>query len=105
MSSLTGVPTLAGWAHEIGYRGAEVYRTRADHADTIYTGTPEQRAYYLDSYDVEYVYVGTNERGEYSAEDLAAFESMAGVSAEKQWGDVVVYRVDQSALEYPGKNG
>ncbi|WP_415382679.1 DUF2298 domain-containing protein [Halosimplex sp. TS25] len=101
VSSLTGVPTVVGWAHEVGYRGAEVYQTRVDHVDTIYTGSPAERAYYLDKYEVEYVYVGTNERQEYSEEELTAFESMAGVSVEKQWGDVAVYRVDQSALEYP----
>ncbi|WP_436923813.1 DUF2298 domain-containing protein [Halosimplex amylolyticum] len=101
ISSLTGVPTVAGWAHEVGYRGGEVYRARLDDVDTIYTGSAEQRAYYLDAYDVEYVYVGTNERQEYSEEELAAFESMAGLSVEKQWNSVVVYRVEQSELQYP----
>ena len=50
ISSLTGVPTVAGWAHEVGYRGAESYRTRVDHVNSIYTGSSEQRAYYLDVY-------------------------------------------------------
>ncbi|WP_459195039.1 DUF2298 domain-containing protein [Halosimplex sp. J119] len=108
ISSLTGVPTIAGWAHEVGYRGGDPYRTRVDHVNTIYTGSPAQRAYYLDQYDVEYIYVGSNERADgpnddhgYSQEELSVFESMAGVSVEKQWNDVVVYRVEQSELEYP----
>jgi YYY domain-containing protein len=101
ISSLTGVPTVAGWAHEVGYRGGESYRTRVDHVNSIYTGSPEQRAYYLDVYEVEYVYVGSNEREAYSQQDLAGFESISGVTVEKQWGDVVVYRVDQEQLQYP----
>lgn len=102
VSSLTGVPTLAGWAHEVGYRGGDVYRTRVDHVDTIYTGTPAERAYYLDVYEVEYVYVGANERGQYGEDDLAIFESMDGVTLEQQWDYVRVYRVDQGELSYPG---
>ncbi|MFB6141523.1 MAG: DUF2298 domain-containing protein [Halosimplex sp.] len=101
VSSLTGVPTLAGWAHEVGYRGGEVYRARVDDVNAIYTGTPEQRAYYLDAYDVEYVYVGSNERQAYTPAELEVFESMPGVSVEKEWGSVVVYRVDRGELEYP----
>jgi len=104
ISSLTGVPTLAGWAHEVGYRGGEPYRARVDDVNTIYTGTAEQRAYYLDVYEVEYVYVGSNERAAYTGDDLAAFESMAGVTVEKQWDGATVYRVDRSALEYTGKS-
>jgi len=104
VSSLTGVPTLAGWAHEVGYRGGESYRARVDDVNAIYTGSPEQRAYYLDVYEVEYVYVGSNERDAYTSDDLAVFESMAGVTVEKQWDGATVYRVDRGALEYTGKN-
>ncbi|QLH79291.1 hypothetical protein HZS55_19210 [Halosimplex rubrum] len=105
VSSLTGVPTLAGWAHEVGYRGGESYRARVDDVNTIYTGSPEQRAYYLDVYDVEYVYVGSNERDAYASDDLAVFESMAGVTVEKRWDGAIVYRVDRQALQYTGKSG
>ena len=104
ISSLTGVPTLAGWAHEVGYRGGESYRARVDDVNTIYTGTAEQRAYYLDVYEVEYVYVGSNERSAYTGDDIAVFESMAGVTVEKQWDGATVYRVDRSALEYTGRS-
>jgi len=105
VSSLTGVPTLAGWAHEVGYRGGESYHARVDDVNTIYTGSPEQRAYYLDVYEVEYVYVGSNERSAYTSDDLAVFDSMAGLTVEKQWDGATVYRVDRSALEYTGENG
>ena len=103
VSSLTGVPTLAGWAHEVGYRGGDVYRTRVGHVDTIYTGTPAERAYYLDVYEVEYVYVGANERQTYSDQELSAFESMDGVTLAQEWDYVRVYRVDQARLSYPDR--
>jgi uncharacterized membrane protein len=101
VSSLTGVPTIAGWSHEVGYRGGDVYRSRAADVDAIYTGTPAERAFYLDVYEVEYVYVGTNEREVYSGEDLSEFAVMDGLALEQRWDDVLVYRVDQSQLDLP----
>jgi YYY domain-containing protein len=103
VSSLTGVPTLAGWAHEVGYRGGDVYRTRVDHVETIYTGTVAERAYYLDSYNVAYVYVGAKETQQYTSKELATLESMDAVTLEEEWDYVRVYRVDQDALSYPGQ--
>jgi YYY domain-containing protein len=102
VASLTGVPTLAGWAHEVGYRDRGVYRTRVDHANAIYTGSPEVRAYYLRAYEVEYVYVGAAERGAYGTSDLETFESMSGVTLATQWEDVRVYRVTHEDLPETG---
>ncbi|MFB6150335.1 MAG: DUF2298 domain-containing protein [Haloarculaceae archaeon] len=101
VSSLTGVPTLAGWAHEVGYRGGSVYRARVDDVESIYTGPVDRRAWLLSVYEVEYVYVGPNEREAYAPGDLKQFESMAGVELEKQWGNVRVYRVNQDELQVP----
>ncbi|PSP96141.1 hypothetical protein BRC78_00170, partial [Halobacteriales archaeon QH_8_68_33] len=103
VASLTGVPTLAGWQHEVGYRGREVYNTRVQHTNAIYTGSPAVRAHYLDAYDIEYIYVGRSEQGAYSTSDLETFDSMAGVTLERQWanGNVRVYRVTQDELETP----
>jgi len=108
ISSLTGVPTLAGWAHERGYGRVNAYPERVEDVDTIYTGSAQQRAFLLDYYDVEYVYVGSNERDPrdgYAPQDLGVFDDMAGVTLEKQWGQgpnaVLVYRVDQSELNVP----
>jgi YYY domain-containing protein len=98
VASLTGIPTVAGWQHEVGYRGREIYTTRASHVDEIYTGPVENRAHFLAAYDVEYIYVGSNEREAYSQDELAAFDSMQGVTETQRWGDVVVYRVDHDAL-------
>jgi len=105
VSSLTGVPTLAGWAHERGYGRPNAYPQRVDDVDTIYSGSAQQRAYLLNEYRVEYIYVGSNENIGYLPQDLAVFDSMAGVSLEKQWGQgpgaVKVYRVDRSELNVP----
>jgi len=100
VASLTGVPTLAGWSHEIGYRGRAVYSTRVDHANAIYTASPERRAYYLRAYDIEYIYVGPAEVGAYGSGELETFDSMSGVTLERQWadGDVRVYRVTHEEL-------
>jgi YYY domain-containing protein len=95
-SSLTGVPTVVGWFHEIGYRGQEAYRTRVSDVRTIYTGSPAERVRLLRQYDVEYVYVGPAEQETYGQPTFAGVE---GVTVEKRWDAVTIYRVDQDALE------
>jgi YYY domain-containing protein len=94
-SSLTGVPTVAGWAHEIGYRGEAAYVERASDVDTIYTGTPAQRAALLRAYDVEYVWVGGTERLRYGE---VSFRNTPGVERSFHAGAVTIYRVEGSEL-------
>jgi YYY domain-containing protein len=99
-SSLTGVPTVAGWYHERGYRGSEVYAARVADVETIYTGSPEAKADLLAEYEVEYVYVGPAERAKYGD---VSFDGVQGVSVAETFSDrgertVTVYRVEQSAL-------
>jgi YYY domain-containing protein len=95
-SSLTGVPTLAGWPHEVGYRGREAYRERTADVRTIYTGSRDEQAALLAEYDVAYVYVGPNERSTYGTRlDVAGID---GVSEVRTLGAVTIYRVDQSQL-------
>ncbi len=99
-SSLTGVPTVAGWYHERGYRGGEVYAARVADVETIYTGSPEAKASLLAEYDVRYVYVGPAERAKYGE---VSFEGVPGVSVAKTFSyrgerTVTIYRVEQSAL-------
>jgi len=101
-SSLTGVPTVAGWNHEVGYRGVAAYRERVEDVETIYTGSPGERARLLDEYDVQYVYVGPTERDRYGGPTgTVSFANVTGVSAEPvfEGGDVRIYAVDQSAYE------
>ncbi|WP_276257908.1 DUF2298 domain-containing protein [Haloglomus litoreum] len=100
-ASLTGVPTVAGWYHEIGYRGQPAYQERVDDVETIYTGSTEQQLELLDAYDVEYIYVGPAERNRYDGTTLGALRNHEAVSVVHQSGGnngVVLLRVDQSKL-------
>ena len=96
-ASLTGVPTVAGWAHEVGYRGPEAYNSRAAAVDALYTGSPSEASLLIREYDVEYVWVGAAERGRYGG-DLVNFSDRAGYEPVFVEGDVVVYEVTASEL-------
>ena len=99
-SSLTGVPTVAGWYHERGYRGSEAYAARVADVERIYTGSTDAKARLLAEYDVQYVYVGPAERAMY---DDVSFDDVPGVSVAETFSHrgertVTIYRVEQSAL-------
>jgi YYY domain-containing protein len=94
-ASLTGVPTVAGWYHERGYRGSEVYSTRVDDVRTIYTGTQSEQQELLAAYNVQYVYVGPAERARYRTITIT---NHPGVSVVESFDAVTLYRVDQSVL-------
>ncbi|MBP1985545.1 DUF2298 domain-containing protein [Halolamina salifodinae] len=96
-SSLTGVPTVAGWAHEIGYRGPEAYHARVGAVDALYTGSPEQAASLIRDHGVDYVWVGTAERNRYGS-DLVNFNERAGYEPVFVEGNVVIYEVRESEL-------
>ena len=93
-SSLTGVPTVAGWQHEVGYRGQAAYLDRVRDVDAMYTGDPATRAALFRQYEVAYVWVGPGERARYGS---VSFE-MAGVDVVHRSGDVTIYAVDRDAL-------
>jgi len=95
-SSLTGVPTLAGWPHEVGYRGADAYYERVGVVNDIFTGPRDRQVALLAEYDVEYIYVGPNERSRYGAQMGVA--GIQGVSVAQEFGAVTIYAVDQNAL-------
>ncbi|SDY30276.1 DUF2298 domain-containing protein [Halopenitus persicus] len=95
-SSLTGVPTVAGWDHEVGYRGVEAYERRVAAVDRAYAGPTVERVRTLDAYEVTYVWVGPTERERYG-EDVA-FDHLEGVSVAYETDRVTIYRVDQDAL-------
>jgi YYY domain-containing protein len=94
-ASLTGVPTVAGWDHEVGYRGREPYYRRVADVDAIYTGDPAEQARLLREYDVRYVWVGPTERDRY---DAVTVTDLRGVEPVHQSGAVTVYEVDGSRL-------
>ncbi|WP_144902392.1 DUF2298 domain-containing protein [Halobellus captivus] len=94
-SSLTGVPTVAGWQHEIGYRGETAYAERVRDVDAMYAGSESERAALLAEYEVRYVWVGPNERARYGS---VSFGSEA-ISVAHRSGDVTIYEVDLDALD------
>jgi YYY domain-containing protein len=95
-ASMTGVPTVAGWAHEVGYRGQAAYDSRVRDADLIYQGDADTRARLLAEYDVQYIWVGPAERQRYG--EVRPFSALRGVEVAHQSGSVTIYRVDRSAL-------
>lgn len=96
-SSFTGIPTLAGWSHEAGYRGQSTYRSRVDDVGLIYTGSSEERVRLLQEYDVEYIYVGPTERALYG-EDLD-FAAYSGVSVAFENQAVTIYAISPRELD------
>jgi YYY domain-containing protein len=96
-ASLTGVPTVVGWAHEVGYRGSDDYYARVAAVDALYTGSSADAAAVIREHDVEYVWVGTAEQVRYRG-DLVDFEERAGYEVAFENDAVTVYRVDESEL-------
>ena len=94
-ASLTGVPTVAGWSHERGYRGAEPYAKRVAAVETIYTGSQQHQNTLLARYDVAYVYVGPAERSRYGT---LTIERNPALGPAASFETVTIYRVDRSAL-------
>jgi uncharacterized membrane protein len=94
-ASLTGVPTVAGWQHEVGYRGPDAYYSRVRDVDTMFLGTPAEQAELMREYDVEYIWVGPSERLRY--DDITVTERQ-GIEAVFSEGSVTVYRVNEDEL-------
>jgi len=96
VSSHTGLPTIAGWAHAANYHTQAGWEARRDDVRTVYEAADaSERAAVLRQYDVAYVYVGPNERSRY---DVASLAEDPGITVAKRWGDVVVYAVEEDAL-------
>ncbi|ELZ91861.1 hypothetical protein C440_16154 [Haloferax mucosum ATCC BAA-1512] len=93
-SSLTGVPTVAGWAHEVGYRGPEAYYDRVRDVDAMYVGNESTRMELIDEYDVAYVWVGPGERARYG--DIET--DVPWLTPVHRSGSVVVYEVEEAML-------
>lgn len=91
-SSLTGLPTVAGWSHEIGYRGVEAYVSRVRIVDRAFTNRSATVEVFRE-YDVRYVWVGTAERERYG-QSIVQFGEIPSVEAVVVTDSVVVYRVD-----------
>lgn len=95
-STFTGLPTIAGWSHQQGYRGVDAFKRRANHADRIYTGERPVSIALLSEYDVQYVWVGPIERERY--DDITEFDTIEGLNVAYENEGVTIYEVDQAAL-------
>ncbi|GAB6861541.1 DUF2298 domain-containing protein [Haloplanus litoreus] len=94
-ASLTGVPTVAGWHHEVGYRGREPYLERVRAVDDAYTGPPARTVAVLERYGVDYVWVGPAERARYGS---VGFDGVSGLTPVFENEAVTIYRVDADEL-------
>ncbi|MFC6614972.1 DUF2298 domain-containing protein [Halopenitus salinus] len=95
-SSFTGIPTVAGWDHQVGYRGTEAYYGRVADVDRAYAGSDAERVAVLREYDVRYVWVGPGERARYG-EDVSIGD-LRGVEIAFETDGVRIYRVDHDRL-------
>ncbi|KTG09755.1 hypothetical protein AUR64_08960 [Haloprofundus marisrubri] len=98
-STLTGIPTVAGWGHEIGYRGFDTYIQRVEQVDAAFAND----AALVDvvrEYDVQYIWVGPAERERYGETSVG---DVSGVSVAYQTETVTIYEVNHDEL--PGSDG
>jgi len=94
-SSLTGIPTVAGWFHEAQYRNDTVYDRRVQHVGDIYRGSESRQRELLRQYDVQYVYSGPTEQVRYRN---ITVDELDAVQPVHQSGEVTIYAVNQSGL-------
>ncbi|MCG1002529.1 MULTISPECIES: DUF2298 domain-containing protein [Halobacterium] len=95
-SSLTGIPTVAGWSHAGNYHSDEAYRTRVSDVGVVYeTSEATSRAIILRKHDVRYIWVGPVERERYN---VRVTDAEPGVSVAFDNENVTVYEVEQSEL-------
>jgi len=96
-STLAGADAVVGWDHQRGYRGSAAFECRAERADQVYTGPMENAAAVLLTYEVDYVYVGTNEREAYG-DRIRDFGAHPAFEEAFTNDAATIYRVDHSEL-------
>ena len=95
-ASMTGIPTVAGWIQEVGYRGEDAYWDRVHDVEILFeTAEPESRAILLKKYEVDYIYVGPLERERY---ETYQYDSEPGISVAFENEGVTIYEVDRDEL-------
>ncbi|MCD2202309.1 DUF2298 domain-containing protein [Halobacterium sp. KA-6] len=95
-SSLTGIPTVAGWSHAGNYHSDSAYRTRVSDVGVVYeTSEAVSRAIVLRKHDVQYVWVGPVERDRYN---VRVTDEEPGIRVAFTNENVTVYEVTQSEL-------
>ncbi|WP_257299535.1 DUF2298 domain-containing protein [Haloarchaeobius sp. FL176] len=96
-ATLTGLPTVLGWDHQVNYRGGEAYLHRMEQVDDIYGGTWANATAALREHDVQYIYVGPRAFELYGS-DLRQFHHHDGISVAFENDKVTIYAVDHDEL-------
>jgi YYY domain-containing protein len=95
-SSLTGIPTVAGWVHAANYHNHVDYEQRTQDVEIIYTvDSARTRAALLQKHDVEYIWVGPVERNRWQ---IAEMDDEPGITVAYQNPGVTIYAVNQTQL-------
>ncbi len=92
----TGLPTIVSSLHESEQRHPEAVRRRDRDVETLFRTADRTTALdILDTYRVNYLYVGSVERAFYPPEGIRKFEGMVGMFLDVayQQEGVVIYRV------------
>ncbi len=94
VSSVTGMPTVLGWAgHEVQWRGSDaLFRGRAEDIARMYSEPDKTQVLpSLQKYNVRYVYVGALERTDFPAASLAGFGQVMDTVFQNQ--GATIFRV------------
>ena len=96
LSTATGRPTLLGWdGHERQWRGdayGAMAAGRGEALEMIYrSGSPEQIAQTLAAWQIDYVYVGSNERSKYEMTPFSEERLLQAMNLVFEQGDVRIY--------------
>lgn len=94
-ATLTGLPTVAGWPHQVGYRGEAAYEARVVAVNRMLTDETAFREL-VDAYDVAYVYIGPTER---YGDELIDVGAQPGVERVFENDEVRIYAVENGANE------
>ncbi|MDO8491822.1 MAG: DUF2298 domain-containing protein, partial [Dehalococcoidia bacterium] len=93
ISTKTGLPTVLGWpGHEQQWRGSSAFAGRQEDVGLIYqSANVELVKSLLQKYNVTYVYVGSLEKKQYPAGDLARFGGFMDIAYQNN--GVAIYKV------------
>jgi YYY domain-containing protein len=94
VSAYTGLPTVLGWpGHEAHWRGSwEPQAGRKEDVERAYTTIdPKEAEAILAKYDVEYVFVGRVERGQFRPHGLSKFASFMDIVFDSE--EATIYRM------------
>ena len=94
----SGAVTVAGWNHQAGYRGQDVYDRRASAVEDVYVGPWANATRTLREHDVDYVYLGQGERKRFE-DRIRDFRAYSGISVVFENEAVTIYAVDQATLD------